>query len=95
MSGGIYGYKLLSNDHWHYSNSSIQDTLPPNPDGLPVVALVLLIYSDKAKLSSFGTVKGYPVVMRILNVHSDMRNTTGIGGGRLIGLLPKVCFYLC
>jgi hypothetical protein len=63
---------------------------PDGQDGLPTVALVLLLYSDKAKLSSFGTVKGYPLIMRIMNVHSDICNSVGIGGGKLVGMLPRV-----
>jgi hypothetical protein len=53
------------------------------------------MYSDKSKLSSFGTVKAYPVILRILNVHSDLRNTAQFGGGYLVGLLPHVCSSTC
>jgi Plavaka transposase len=57
--------------------------------------LVLSMYSDKSQLSSFGTVKAYPVILRILNVHSDLRNTAEFGGGLLVGLLPHVCSSAC
>ncbi|KAJ7746208.1 hypothetical protein B0H14DRAFT_2637012 [Mycena olivaceomarginata] len=38
-----------------------------------------ILYTDKAKLSSFGTQKGYPVVARLA---SDW------GGGQIVGWLP-------
>jgi hypothetical protein len=47
--------------------------------------LFLIIYADKTQLSSFGTVKGYPVVARIANLPSNIRNSNGAGGGRLVG----------
>ncbi|KAH9486000.1 hypothetical protein JR316_0000063 [Psilocybe cubensis] len=45
-------------------------------------------WADKSQLSSFGTVKGYPVMVRCANLPVDIRNGTGVGGGRLIGWLP-------
>jgi hypothetical protein len=39
-------------------------------------------------LSSFGTAKGYPVMARILNLPSKIRNGEGFGGGRVVGWLP-------
>lgn len=58
-----------------------------NKDG-KIVAL--LIYADKSKLSSFVTAKAYPVVMRVLNIHSTVRNGKGVGAGRVVGWLPVV-----
>ena len=62
-----------------------QSTLPVN--GYP---LCWILYADKSKLSSFGTVKGYPVIIRCANLPSNIRNGTGIGGGRVVGWLPVV-----
>ncbi|KAL0056873.1 hypothetical protein AAF712_016513 [Marasmius tenuissimus] len=52
--------------------------------------LCLLIYADKNKLSSFGSAKGYPVIARVLNLPEHIRNSTGPGGGRVVGWLPIV-----
>ena len=52
--------------------------------------LCLILYADKNKLSSFGTVKGYPVILRCANLPVEIRNGTGIGGGRVVGWLPVV-----
>jgi len=35
-----------------------------------------IIYADKARLSSFGTAKGYPVIARIANLDSDIAGWT-------------------
>ncbi|KAF8643940.1 hypothetical protein AX16_008766, partial [Volvariella volvacea WC 439] len=61
----------------------IQSFFPP--DGKP---LGLIIYADKNKLSSFGTVKGYPVMASIANLPSEIRHRTGIGATRVVGWLP-------
>lgn len=48
--------------------------------------LAYIIYSDKTRLSSFGTAKGYPVVARIANLDDAVRNSNiQVGGGRVIG----------
>ncbi|KAJ7765259.1 hypothetical protein B0H16DRAFT_1310292 [Mycena metata] len=49
-----------------------------------------IIYADKAKLSSFGTQKGYPVVARLANVVVGLRNSSEWGGGQIVGWLPVV-----
>ena len=49
-----------------------------------------IIYADKTKLSSFGTEKGYPVLVRCAQLPIEIRNGTGIGGGALVGWLPLV-----
>ncbi|KAJ7263191.1 hypothetical protein B0H12DRAFT_1209494 [Mycena haematopus] len=49
-----------------------------------------IIYADKAKLSSFGTEKAYPVVARLANVTVGLRNSDGWGGGQVVGSLPVV-----
>ena len=48
------------------------------------------VYADKTKLSSFGTVKGYPVMIGLSNLAMHIRNGAGIGSGRIVGLLPVV-----
>lgn len=52
--------------------------------------LCFILYADKAKLSSFGTEKSYPVVARCANLPTDIRNSNGVGGGRVVGWLPIV-----
>ncbi|EGO30670.1 hypothetical protein SERLADRAFT_364543 [Serpula lacrymans var. lacrymans S7.9] len=61
----------------------IQSRLPDG--GKP---LCFILYADKTILSSFGTVKGYPVIARCANLPTDIRNGTGVGGGRVVGWLP-------
>ncbi|KAF8829783.1 hypothetical protein HHX47_DHR2000053 [Lentinula edodes] len=63
----------------------LQDTLPAN-----AVPLFIIFYANKNKLSSFGTAKGYPVVARLANLPTDIRNGVGEGGGRVVGWLPVV-----
>ncbi|KAL0059534.1 hypothetical protein AAF712_013710 [Marasmius tenuissimus] len=64
----------------------IQSSLPPG--GKP---LCYIIYSDKSKLSSFGTAKGYPVVARIANIDTHIRNSNvHFGGGRVVGWLDTI-----
>jgi hypothetical protein len=45
----------------------------------------MILYSDKTKLSSFGTAKGYPVMAAISNFAASVRNGSGIGSGRVVG----------
>jgi len=59
-----------------------------DPDGKP---LGFIIYADQTKLSSFGTQKGYPIVAQLANLPSEICNGKGLGGGRIVGLLPIVC----
>ncbi|KAG2034064.1 hypothetical protein BDR03DRAFT_870910, partial [Suillus americanus] len=56
-------------------------------DGKP---LAFVLYADKAKLSSFGCAKGYPIVARCANLPAAVRNGEGLGGGRVVGWLPIV-----
>ncbi|KAG0696460.1 hypothetical protein DFH29DRAFT_984607 [Suillus ampliporus] len=55
------------------------------PEGAKTLAFIL--YADKTKLSSFGTVRGYPVVARLANLPTDIHNGQGIGGGYIVGWL--------
>ncbi|KAJ3774269.1 hypothetical protein FB446DRAFT_787121 [Lentinula raphanica] len=63
----------------------IQDNIPAG-----AFPLCIVFYADKNKLSSFGTAKGYPVILRCANLPMDIRNGTGHGGGRVVGWLPIV-----
>lgn len=67
-----------------------QSAIPEN--GKP---FCFLFYADKNKLSSFGTLKGYPVVLRCLNLPVNIRNSDGIGGGIIVGWLPIVSEAIC
>ena len=63
-------------------------------DGSP---LMYVLYADKTRLSSFGTQKGYPIIARIANLPSDIRNGEEYGGGQVVGFLPIVssdCTYM-
>ena len=63
----------------------LQSQLPT--DGKP---LVFILYADKAKLSTFGSQKGYPVIARLANLPTSMRNGESFAGGRVVGWLPVV-----
>ncbi|KAG1850262.1 hypothetical protein C8R48DRAFT_778238 [Suillus tomentosus] len=58
------------------------------PEGAKPLAFIL--YTNKTKLSSFGTARGYPVVARLANLPTDICNGEGIGGGYIVGWLPIV-----
>ncbi|KAG2037875.1 hypothetical protein BDR03DRAFT_933870 [Suillus americanus] len=70
-------------DRWWDIQSSL-----PNVDG--AVPFCFILYADKTKLSSHGTVKGYPVVVRCANLPIHIRNGETFGGGRIVGWLPIV-----
>ncbi|KAG2155790.1 uncharacterized protein EDB93DRAFT_1262085 [Suillus bovinus] len=59
----------------------------PKDEGKP---FAFIIYADKAKLSSFGRQKAYPVIARCANLPVGICNGEGFGGGRLVGWLPIV-----
>ena len=69
----------------NYANTVQQSSLPKDAS---IVCLEL--YTDKSKLSSFGTQKGYPVMARIVNLLVGIRNGKGVGGARVVGWLPVV-----
>lgn len=52
--------------------------------------MAFILYADKTMLSTFGAEKGYPVYAKLANLPSEMRNGTGLGGGRVVGWLPVV-----
>ncbi|KAJ7715035.1 hypothetical protein DFH07DRAFT_785677 [Mycena maculata] len=64
-----------------------QSKLPKHPDAKPCP---LIVYADKAKLSSFGTQKAYPIVARLANMVVGIRNSNQWGGGQIVGSLPVV-----
>ncbi|KAG1726802.1 uncharacterized protein EDB91DRAFT_1239606 [Suillus paluster] len=66
-----------ANAFWEY-----QSKIPP--DAKP---LVFILYADKAKLSSFGLAKGYPIVAHCANLPIAIHNGEGLGGGRIVGWL--------
>ncbi|KAG1853942.1 hypothetical protein DFJ58DRAFT_841539 [Suillus subalutaceus] len=51
---------------------------------IQVASHLLSFCTLKMKLSSFGTAKGYPVVARIANLPTDIRNGRGIGSGYVV-----------
>lgn len=55
--------------------------------------LAFILYSDKTKLSTFGSAKAYPIVARLANLPVEIRNSNNtMGGGQVVGWLPIVCF---
>ncbi|KAG1893062.1 uncharacterized protein F5891DRAFT_1131386 [Suillus fuscotomentosus] len=69
-----------ANAFWEYQSQIPSDAKP----------LAFILYTDKAKLLSFGRVKGYPVVARCANLPVAIRNGEGLGGGCVVGWLPIV-----
>ncbi|KAL0058382.1 hypothetical protein AAF712_014944 [Marasmius tenuissimus] len=82
-------------DSWWRTQTRINERPPPTqgdesllkPNAKP---LALILYADKDKLSTFGTAKGYPVIATIGNIPADIRNSGGIGGGRIVGWQPVI-----
>ncbi|KAG2140569.1 hypothetical protein DEU56DRAFT_870910 [Suillus clintonianus] len=82
-------YKHNGTDFEHFFNEpwtgdqwwEIQSRLPPDLNAAP---FCFILYADKTRLSSHGTVKGYPVMVRCANLPIDIRNGEGIGGGRVV-----------
>ncbi|KAJ7351162.1 hypothetical protein DFH08DRAFT_992342, partial [Mycena albidolilacea] len=65
----------------------LQSTLPKN---ISAKLFPLYIYADKSKLSSFGTQKAHPIVIRVLNIIVGIRNSSEWGGGQVVGELPII-----
>ncbi|KAI5990557.1 hypothetical protein F5J12DRAFT_727582 [Pisolithus orientalis] len=61
---------------------NVQSDFPP--DGK---VLAFILYTDKAKLLSFGQQKGYPVVVQLANLPTWIWNSEGLGGGQVVGWL--------
>ncbi|KAI5982651.1 hypothetical protein EDD15DRAFT_2377451 [Pisolithus albus] len=66
----------------------IQSRLPTRAENATPFAFIL--YADKTRLSSHGTVKGYPVIVRCTNLPVHIRNGDRYGGGCVVGWLPIV-----
>ncbi|GJF00191.1 hypothetical protein PsYK624_164700 [Phanerochaete sordida] len=62
-----------------------QSALHDDPTAKP---LGIILFADKSKISSFGTLEGYPVIARIANIDSTIRNGQGFGGACVVGFLP-------
>ena len=64
-----------------------------DPDYGNITSLLfgLLVWSDKLKISLFGTVKGYPVVVHVLALPHKVQNSHNYGGTGFVGWLPVVC----
>ncbi|KAG1796238.1 uncharacterized protein HD556DRAFT_1431370 [Suillus plorans] len=69
----------------HFVWDAQRSSLPEN-----AVPFAFILYADKTHLSSTGTVKAYPVFAHCGNLPVDIRNTDGLGGGRMVGWLPIV-----
>ncbi|KAG2155366.1 uncharacterized protein EDB93DRAFT_1239231 [Suillus bovinus] len=52
--------------------------------------LTFILYTNKSKLTSFGTQKGYPIIAQIVNLPVEILNGVGVAGGRVMGWLPIV-----
>lgn len=65
--------------------------LPDIPNAVP---FAFILYADKTRLSSHGTVKAYPVVARCANLPIDIRNGERLGGGCIVGWLPIIGFLI-
>ncbi|EKM49340.1 uncharacterized protein PHACADRAFT_33518 [Phanerochaete carnosa HHB-10118-sp] len=70
------------------TRSYVWDVQSELPEGSKPLGIYL--YADKNKLFTFGTQKGYPVVMRITNLEAQVRHGCGLGGGHIVGFLPLI-----
>ncbi|KAJ6520588.1 hypothetical protein DFH09DRAFT_1193954 [Mycena vulgaris] len=73
-----------------WTANAMWDTQSKIPKGRDIKTCPYIIYADKAKLSSFGTQKGYPIVARLANLVVSLRNSSDWGGGQIVGWLPVV-----
>ncbi|KAJ7700548.1 hypothetical protein B0H14DRAFT_3100108 [Mycena olivaceomarginata] len=60
------------------------------PKDISAKLFPLYIYADKSKLSSFGTQKAHPIIVRVLNIITGIRNGSEWGGGQVVGELPII-----
>ncbi|KIO12120.1 hypothetical protein M404DRAFT_19970 [Pisolithus tinctorius Marx 270] len=70
-------------DYWWDIQSSLPDIKNAVPFGL-------ILYADKSNLSSVGTAKSYPIVVRCANLPVEIRNSNVIGRGTVVSWLPIV-----
>lgn len=53
----------------------------------------MMLYADGTQAYRFGGKMFHPIILRIANLPSYIRNTTGKGGGVLVGWFPAVCLF--
>lgn len=82
-----YGSRYVNTFCFHSGSLTLVQSRLPDPEGKP---FGIILYADQTKLSSFGSQKGYPIMARFANLPSEIRNGKGLGGGRVVGLLPIV-----
>ena len=86
--GYVNGLKCILK--YYIIQRASQEEIPPDVNGIPSLPLGLIIWTDKSQLSTFGTVKGYPVLARLSALPHHICNASRSGGACLIGLLPAV-----
>ncbi|KAG2056063.1 hypothetical protein BDR06DRAFT_970497 [Suillus hirtellus] len=72
----------------HFVWDACHSSLPPNVKD--TVPFCFILYAKKLKLSSHGTIKGYPVVVQCANLPIDICNGEGFGGGHVVRWWPIV-----
>ncbi|KAJ6451940.1 hypothetical protein C8R45DRAFT_848162 [Mycena sanguinolenta] len=77
-------------DFFPWTAAAMWDIQSKIPKSIHNKLLPFIIYADKAKLSSFGTQKGYPAIARLGNTVVSLRNSSSWGGGQIVGWLPVV-----
>ncbi|KAI6007738.1 hypothetical protein F5J12DRAFT_782731 [Pisolithus orientalis] len=83
-----HGFEHFYDEPWTGDSWwDIQSSLPEVPNAVP---FAFIIYTNKTKLSLFGTAKGYPVVVHCANLLVEIQNSHAIGGGCIIGWLPVI-----
>ncbi|KAI5994925.1 hypothetical protein F5J12DRAFT_785722 [Pisolithus orientalis] len=82
-----HGFECFYDEPW-MGNSwwDIQSSLPKVLNAVP---FAFIIYANKTKLSSFGTAKGYPVVVHCANLLVEIQNSHAIGGGCICWMVPE------
>ncbi|KAI6002407.1 hypothetical protein F5J12DRAFT_947888 [Pisolithus orientalis] len=81
-----HGFECFHDEPW--TGNSWWDIQSSLPEVLNAVPFSFIIYTNKTKLSLFGTAKGYPVVVCCVNLPVEIQNSHTIGGGCIIGWLP-------
>lgn len=66
----------------------MQSKLPPEAK-----PFCITLYADKTRLSSFGTVQGYPIMAQCTNLPREIRNGKGLGATQIVGWLPIVWLF--
>ncbi|KAG2079379.1 uncharacterized protein F5147DRAFT_819992, partial [Suillus discolor] len=84
----FYNKPWMGDRWWDVQASSTNQSRLPND--IKAAPFCFILYADKTRLSSHGTVKGYPVVVHCANLPVGIRNREGIGSGHVVGWLPIV-----